>query len=107
MREQGVITGPDITYKTQVIEEDDFGVEYREYHDRTFAKGDRILFTRNDKGLGVSNGTLGTILSLRQGKVKVALDGDGSKTVSFSPKLYPFFDNGWGTTIRKAPISDR
>ena len=102
MREQGAIKGTDFTYKTQIIEEDDFGVEYRECHDRTFAKGDRILFTRNDKGLGVSNGTLGTILSLRQGKIKVALDGEGNQTVSFSPRLYPFFDNGWGTTIRKA-----
>lgn len=102
MREQGVITGPDITYQTQTIEEDDFGVEHREYHDRTFAKGDRFLFTRNERGLGVSNGTLGTILSLRQGKIKVALDGDEKKTVSFSPNLYPFFDNGWGTTIRKS-----
>jgi|GEM_PF-985597 len=102
MREQGAIKGPDITYQTQTIEEDDFKVQYREYHDRTFAKGDKILFTHNDKGLGVSNGTLGTILSLRQGKIKVLLDGDEKKTVSFAPRLYPFFDNGWATTIRKA-----
>jgi ATP-dependent exoDNAse (exonuclease V) alpha subunit len=106
MREDGVITGHEITYQTQSIEEDDFGVEYKVGHQRTFAKGDRILFTRNNKGLGVSNGTLGTIVFLRHGKIKVLLDGNGAgeeqKKVSFAPKLYPFFDNGWATTIRKS-----
>jgi ATP-dependent exoDNAse (exonuclease V) alpha subunit len=106
MREEGVITGHEVTYKTQSIEEDDFGVEHKVGHQRTFAKGDRILFTRNNKGLGVSNGTLGTIVFLKPGKIKVLLDDNGSgeeqKQLSFAPKLYPFFDNGWATTIRKS-----
>jgi ATP-dependent exoDNAse (exonuclease V) alpha subunit len=106
MREEGVITGHEVTYKTQSIEEDDFGVEHKIGHQRTFAKGDRILFTRNNKGLEVSNGTLGTIMFLKPGKIKVLLDGNGGeekqKKVSFAPNLYPFFDNGWATTIRKS-----
>jgi Ti-type conjugative transfer relaxase TraA len=102
MREQGEITGPDFVYKTQDIETDDFGVEHTTYHDRTFAQGDRILFTRNDKRLGVKNGTLGTIVALKKHNIKVALDEDREKTVSFAPKLYSFFDNGWATTTHKA-----
>jgi Ti-type conjugative transfer relaxase TraA len=102
MREQGEITGPDFVYETQDIETDDFGVEHTTYHDRTFAQGDRILFTRNDKRLGVKNGTLGTIVALKKHNIKVALDEDREKTVSFAPKLYPFFDNGWATTTHKA-----
>jgi len=45
---------------------------------------------------------LGTILELSQQKIRVALDGDEQRTVSFSPNLYPFIDNGWATTIHKA-----
>jgi ATP-dependent exoDNAse (exonuclease V) alpha subunit len=28
---------------------------------RSFASGDRVMFLQNDRGLGVKNGTLGTI----------------------------------------------
>jgi len=101
MREQGVITGKDFTYKTCYMERDDFGKEVKRYDNKAFAHGDRLLFTRNDNGLGIKNGTLGTIIKLDQTKITVKID-DSEKTVSFAPKLYPFFDNGWATTIHKA-----
>lgn len=102
MRDQGIIQGKDFSFITQHIETDDFGQEYRTYHPRTFAQGDRILFTRNDNRLNVKNGTLGTILSLNQNKIMVALDGSEKKALSFAPQLYPFIDHGWATTIHKA-----
>lgn len=104
MREQGKIKGKDYEFVTQSIETDEFGIEHRTDRNRTFAKGDRILFTRNNNSLNVKNGSLGTILSIAKRKMTVALDTEGSehKTVSFSPKLYPFIDNGWATTIIKA-----
>jgi Ti-type conjugative transfer relaxase TraA len=145
MREQGKIQGKDYQFTTQRIETDDFGEEHRTYHDRTFAKGDRLLFTRNDNSLKVKNGSLGTIVAIDQNKITVQLDeansrslnspnyetnalkgenwsgadfrsvstGSGDlkqqlgisktvRTVSFSPNLYPFIDNGWATTIHKA-----
>lgn len=101
MREQGVITGKDFIYETCYVKRDDFGKETRNHENKTFACGDRLLFTRNDNGLGVKNGTLGTIVKLDQNKITVKID-DADKVVSFSPKLYPFFDNGWATTIHKA-----
>jgi Ti-type conjugative transfer relaxase TraA len=101
MREQGVITGKDFIYETCYVKRDDFGKETRNQENKTFACGDRLLFTRNDNGLGVKNGTLGTIVKLDQNKITVKID-DTEKVVSFSPKLYPFFDNGWATTIHKA-----
>jgi Ti-type conjugative transfer relaxase TraA len=101
MREQGVITGKDFIYKTCYVERDDFGKETRNHENKTFAYGDRLLFTHNDNGLGVKNGTLGTIVKLDQNKITVKID-DAENDVSFSPKLYPFFDNGWATTIHKA-----
>lgn len=102
MREQGNITGKDYKFKTQRIDEDDFGKEVITHQDRTFAQGDRLLFTRNNNSLNVKNGSLGTILELSQQKIRVALDGDEQRTFSFSPNLYPFIDNGWATTIHKA-----
>lgn len=102
MRAAGEIKGADYTIATQRIDTDDFGKEATTFHDRTFAQGDRLLFTRNNNGLGVSNGTLGTILEIDEQKIMVALDGQDAKTVSFSPNLYPYLDNGWATTIHKA-----
>jgi len=105
MRQQGKIQGRDFTVATQSVEVDDFGVERTHHHERTFAKGDRLLFTRNNTSLKVKNGSLGTILSIDRHKLVVRLDdlgGDEGKTVSFSPNLYPFIDNGWATTIIKA-----
>ena len=32
--------------------------------ERSFASGDRVMFLRNERGLGVKNGTLGTIVEV-------------------------------------------
>lgn len=101
MREQGEITGPEFTYKTCHLSHDDFGKEIKTYENKTFACGDRLLFTRNDNGLKVKNGTLGTIVKLGQNNITVKID-DADKVVSLAPKLYPYIDNGWATTIHKA-----
>ena len=51
---------------TQRIKTDEFGVEQRTYHDRTFAEEQDSL-TRNNNSLNVKNGHLGTIrLSTRK-----------------------------------------
>jgi Ti-type conjugative transfer relaxase TraA len=100
MREKGEVTGPEFTYKTCHLCHDDFGKEIKTYENKAFACGDRLLFTRNDNGLGVKNGTLGTIVKLDQNKITVKTD-DAEKVVSFAPKLYPFIDSGWATTIHK------
>ena len=42
----------------------DLGDEVRvtvERGERSFASGDRVMFLQNERGLGVKNGTLGTI----------------------------------------------
>jgi len=102
MREEGVIKGQDFTYTTQSIERDDFGKEIISTAERSFAIGDRVLFTSNNTGMGVKNGTLGTILSLNQSKICVALDGKEQREISFAPNLYPYIDNGWATNIHKS-----
>ena len=102
MREQGVITGKDWVFMTHQINKDDFGTETITIENKSFAKGDRLLFMRNDNGLNVRNGSLGDVVAITKRKITVLLDDSGGRTVSFAPKLYPFIDNGWATNIHKA-----
>jgi Ti-type conjugative transfer relaxase TraA len=68
--------------------------------ERSFASGDRIMFLQNERGLGVKNGTLGTIEQVNSQSMTVRSD-DGRK-VSFDLKDYDRIDHGYAATIHKA-----
>jgi Ti-type conjugative transfer relaxase TraA len=67
---------------------------------RMFASGDRIMFLRNERGLEVKNGTLGTVEQVNQQGLTVRTD-DG-RSVSFDTKDYAHVDHGYAATIHKA-----
>lgn len=67
---------------------------------RSFAPGDRIMFLRNERSLGVKNGTLGTVHSVTAAHMSVTLDG--GRTVAFAVKDYAAVDHGYAATIHKA-----
>jgi Ti-type conjugative transfer relaxase TraA len=67
---------------------------------RDFAPGDRVMFLQNDRGLGVKNGTLGTIADLDREAMTVRTD-DG-RAVRFDLKDYDRIDHGYAATIHKA-----
>ncbi|TPK05690.1 Ti-type conjugative transfer relaxase TraA [Mesorhizobium sp. B2-5-9] len=67
---------------------------------RNFANGDRVMFLRNERGLGVKNGTLGVIEEVSTQSVTVRTD-DG-RSVRFDLKDYTHFDHGYAATIHKA-----
>ncbi|MGL4240061.1 MAG: AAA family ATPase, partial [Aestuariivirga sp.] len=67
---------------------------------RHFASGDRVMFLQNDRGLGVKNGTLGTIEKVDTQNMTVRTD-DG-RGVSFDFKDYDRIDHGYAATIHKA-----
>src|SRR5271157_5465285 len=74
---------------------------------RSFAVGDRIYFLRNERGLGVKNGTLGTITAIdgagEGAQLTVRLDRDGaSEVVVFGLAEYALIDHGYAATIHKA-----
>jgi len=69
---------------------------------RSFGAEDRIVFTRNDKDLGVKNGMLGTVTRASGGRVTVELDGDAAQKVTFDPRSYQSFDHGYAVTIHKS-----
>ncbi len=67
---------------------------------RSFASGDRVMFLRNERSLGVKNGSLGTVRSVDAMRMQVMLD-DG-RSVAFDHKDYADIDHGYAATIHKA-----
>ena len=73
--------------------------------ERSFASGDRIMFLQNERGLGgdglgVKNGTLGTIVEV--GARSMSVRTDDGRNVSFDLKDYNRIDHGYAATIHKA-----
>ncbi|MEO1922047.1 MAG: Ti-type conjugative transfer relaxase TraA [Sphingomonadaceae bacterium] len=68
--------------------------------ERGFAPGDRIMFLRNERGMGVKNGSLGTIEQVSPKDMVARLD-DG-RHVAFDLKDYAHVDHGYAATIHKA-----
>ncbi len=68
--------------------------------ERDFAAGDRVMFLRNERSLGVKNGTLATIEQVSKGHMAVRTD-DG-RSVAFDTKDYRDLDHGYAATIHKA-----
>jgi len=107
MRASGALHGADQVVQT-------------ERGERAFAAGDRIMFQRNERGLGgdaqghggvaVKNGTLGTVLEVASGgdRLTVRLDGAGGpagkagQAVTFYTRDYAHLDHGYAATVHKA-----
>ncbi len=67
---------------------------------RHFAPGDRVMFLKNERSLGVKNGSIGSVKSLTSARMAVMLD-DG-RSVAFDIKDYAHIDHGYAATIHKA-----
>ncbi|MFS0738959.1 Ti-type conjugative transfer relaxase TraA [Sphingomonas sp. 1P06PA] len=67
---------------------------------RDFAAGDRLMFLRNERSLGVKNGTLGTIGRVTPEGMTVRLDG--GREVTFAAKDYAAVDHGYAATFHKS-----
>jgi Ti-type conjugative transfer relaxase TraA len=73
---------------------------------REFAAGDRVYFLRNERSLGVKNGTLGTAVRIEgyvpgQGD-RLAVRLDDGRLVSFDVKDYAHIDHGYAATVHKS-----
>jgi len=93
----------------------ELGADYRvqtERGERAFAAGERVYFLRNERSLGVKNGTLGTVTEIggsasgtgpapgRGERLVVRLD-DG-RSVGFDVKDYAHIDHGYAATVHKS-----
>ena len=89
--------------RERMREAGDLGEEVRvtvERGERSFARGDRVMFLQNERGLGVKNGTLGTLEQVSAQSMSVRID-DG-RSVAFDLKDYDRIDHGYAATIHKA-----
>jgi len=67
---------------------------------RNFASGDRVMFLQNERGLGVRNGTLGTVEQVSAQSMTVQTDN--GRSVRFDLRDYNRIDHGYAATIHKA-----
>ncbi len=80
--------------------------------ERVFAEQDRVYFLKNDRALGVMNGTLGTIEAINDNKLTIRLDGDLNQSntqpntlagkVTVMTDQYNHLDHGYAATIHRA-----
>ncbi|HCP81809.1 MAG TPA: conjugal transfer protein TraA [Octadecabacter sp.] len=62
-----------------------------EHGPRAFAVGDRVIFTRNGRDLGVKNGSFGVVEGIDSDQLRVRMDTDGSdkaRSVTIMPDHY-------------------
>ena len=64
--------------------------------------GDRILFLRNDRQLGISNGEFATISKMDGDKITVKLGKASSREMTFSTNEYQDFNYGYAATVHKS-----
>ena len=85
--------------------------------ERAFAAGERVYFLRNERRLGVKNGTLGTVLEIEgsafgrgstpgpgsagQGE-RLTVRLDDGRQVGFDVKDYGHIDHGYAATVHKS-----
>jgi len=89
--------------KTEELDlKQDLNLSIYKKEDRKFSEGDKVVFLKNDKKMGVQNGLTGTIKGINPfGKVSVKIDGS-DRTVGFHPDNYKYFDHGYAVTMTKS-----
>jgi len=69
---------------------------------RAFAVGDRVITTRNDRGLAVVNGQAGTLTALHDGQVHIELDNRRRVDLPGSYAHDGHLDHAYATTAHRA-----
>jgi Ti-type conjugative transfer relaxase TraA len=69
---------------------------------REFAAGDRLYFLKNERSLGVKNGSLGTVEKIEHGILQVRMDGEEDRRVAVDSRYYSHLDHGYATTVHKS-----
>lgn len=100
---QNSYTGRDVDEKGQTTTTR-FQVGERKSEEREFAQGDRVVFLKNDREIGVQNGLQGTVTKIdRENHImQVKTDGDQEKTVNVNYSQYRQFDHAYAVTEHKS-----
>ncbi|MBI1256566.1 MAG: Ti-type conjugative transfer relaxase TraA [Chloroflexi bacterium] len=93
--------GPDVKVTIRDQERDATGAVTERARRTTLAIGDRILFTKNDRGLDVQNGTTATIRDLDPSG-RLVVDLTDGRQLGFSLRDYAHVTHGHAMTVHKA-----
>lgn len=66
---------------------------------KAIAIGERLVLTKNDKRLGVTNGQLAVVTKIRDEAIDIEVQG---KEITINTNQYPHFDYGYAITAYKA-----
>src|SRR5229473_3247856 len=66
------------------------------------AHGDRVMFLKNNRDLGVKNGSLGTVTEVTSDAIAVRLDGKEPREIEFRLADYSALDYGYAASVHKA-----
>ena len=101
LRERGEL-GDDVSIAVsrEIMQPD--GTVAIERSERILARGDRVMFLKNNRDLAVKNGSLGTVTEVASGAIAVRLDGREGRGVEFRLDDYSALDYGYAVTIHKA-----
>jgi Ti-type conjugative transfer relaxase TraA len=64
--------------------------------------GDRVLFLRNERQLGISNGEFATVSKINGDCITVQLRNIPTREITFSTKEYQDFNYGYAATVHKS-----
>ncbi len=67
--------------------------------ERSFSVGDRIVALKNDRGLGVQNGSLGGVREIDGTRMRIDLEG---REVTLDLTTYRHIDHAYAVTIQKS-----
>lgn len=74
--------------------------------ERVFSKGDRIVFLRNEREIGVTNGQFGTVEQIVSRKdrsgLQVKVNLDNGRRAYFNTDKYNHIDHGYASTVYKS-----
>jgi ATP-dependent exoDNAse (exonuclease V) alpha subunit len=73
--------------------------------EQEFAEGDKIVFLKNQKDLGVQNGLNGTVVDIQKDGTMTVRTAD-DRILTFNTNDYGFFDYGYSTTSYKVQGSE-
>ena len=77
-----------------------------EQGEKEFAVGDRIIFQRNSRALGVRNGQIGTLESWRieprSGSIEITVKMDDGEAVVLDAAKYGHIDHGYAMSVHKS-----
>ncbi|MCF6204777.1 MAG: Ti-type conjugative transfer relaxase TraA [Methylococcaceae bacterium] len=69
---------------------------------KQFGTGDRILFLKNNKQLGVTNGSLGTVEETHEKNAQLLIKLDNGKSIKVDTNKYQNITYGYAMTIHKS-----